>query len=241
MTKTLEQLEEEAQKAQEALEAARLAEIEARRTAEYEKRRAAEAVRTAANEKRKTAILNNVVKALNDKNIIVKPGQFLVEIPVAGVTLFVEEKYDRYNKFSVRSPAQVGYTLRLSHGHPHVDARDRRFTIRDDAVPSAGMAMIVARIYECAQQVEAIEQRLKREEAQRNAAVNAVQQLRDHKLASRVEAEYSYDVNQSGYGRNDYRRVVPSAGKVFVSVGRLELTPEQARKVLDVLQAVGVK
>lgn len=245
-TKTLEQLQAEAQAAAEALRAAEQAALEAKREEERAARRKAEEERTRVINQQRIVAFAPVLDALRAAGIQgkVNDNNTGIEIPTAEggwktirANTAMEERTSGRGFF-----ARTAVTGRVLIELEGTTGDDRR---RFPPIKAGGhnVAKIVATVQEWLEQSQARVDAAKAKAAKAKTAQQLAQQVRiDNGYApddeyGPVVGSYTYSYAKGG-GRSEYHTATASQGKVFVKVGTMELTPEQTKIMIDALKAI---
>lgn len=244
-TKTLEQLQAEAQAAAEALALAQRNAAMAELEAKQEARRKADLEREAAINQQRAAAIAPVIAALQAAKITVNDNDNATgfEVPTAEGGW---HKLRGYAKMEQQTRSRGSYMYRNT-GRVLIDLQgttndDRR---RFPPIKAGGhnVAKIVATVQEWLQQSQARVDAAKVKAAKTKTAQQLAQQVRidngyapdDESCPIKWQREHSYP---KGGGRYEYHTYQPTAGKVYVQVGTLELTPDQTKIMLDALKAI---
>lgn len=243
MTKTLEQLQAEAQAAAKALRAAEQAALEAKHEEERAARRKIEEERERAINQQRALAMAPIIAALHAAGVPAKPNDngTAFEVPTA------EGKWHSLRGCATMEQTCSSYYARNT-GRVLIELEG---TTRDDRrrfpplkkVAGHNVAKIVEVVQGWLEQSQARVDAAKEKAAKAQTAQQLAQQVRldngyapdDDSCPIRSQREHSYP---KGGGRYEYHVYQPAAGKVFVQVGTMEVTPEQAKILLNALKAI---
>ena len=244
-TKTLEQLQAEAQAAAEALQAAQRAAAEAKREEERAIARKAEEERQRVINLQCATAMAPVIAALHAAGVEAKPND-----NGTGFTVPTAEGswHEIRGSATMEETDASSYTYRRRQtGRVLIELEG---TTRDDCrrfppIKAGGhnVAKIVAIVQEWLAQSQARVDAAKAKARTQQTAQQLAQQVReDNGYAAddengRIVGSYTASYAKGG-GRSEYHTYIASQGKVFVKVGTLELTPEQTRIMIDALKAI---
>ena len=212
MTKTVEQLRAEAEAAQEALRTAQRAEREAEEAAKRAEREAALEKQRHIELAARQIVVDNVIAALVDAGIGAAVGLVQVERTYQKVT-------------SYRSVATGWQVTVQTHSGPA-----RRFPVKADG--SFNAPKIIAAVKNYIEIAEAAKARKEAEDARKKDAAEIATRLTAEFGPDRVASSIGYYL-PTGTARQEYRETIASPGKVFVKLGNLDCTEEQARIMLE--------
>lgn len=248
-TKTLEQLQQEARAAAEALAAAQAEEERAKREAKY----AEENAKRAAAEKVITDKINTMLVPVYEALVAARPqlGNIDIEARNCGIKIGKGEYSDRDLQISVNreqeadhgrfSSFHARYTGRfiLEIGDRYQDLPKCRYPSKQDG--TFNVAKIVAKVKERVEWKAAIKAR---------AQAKLKQQLSGEQLAAQVRIENGYEEKESyacpivsrygthypkGSGRVEWTEYTAPPGRVFLKLGTPAYTPEQVKVMLRAL------
>lgn len=237
MTKTIEQLNAELAAAREAVMAAERANLEAKRQAELDERVAREEAKTRAIAESIAPHLQAVADAIAARGIAVRVSPFAIKVrdidkeyPDSGIQISVyrETKSSRYSfrsQYTGRIMLMVGDRFDSLGGARRYPLTKKGWSAAKIADEVAGRIDMQARMKKAVTDLEAAK-----------ATANA--------LAARVRADLGMSPNASMItgvnGRRDgntWREFVAPAGTVYVNVGQVAVSPENAAKLVALLQS----
>jgi hypothetical protein len=245
-TKTLEQLQAEAQAAAEALQAAQRAAQEAEREAKYAAQRAEQEQRDAAERAKQAAVLAPIAAAFAAAGISTNyaPGNRSFSIAVdtqpsyRAITVSVEaEQFSGSSSgWYSRSRPTGRYLVVLrsdstSHRYPPLKAGGYN-TAKMIEVVKAKFALIAAQNE--AARVKASKLQSAAELAEQVRAENGYAAGETNPVVSQIQHSYPRS-NGRGY---EYTTYTPKPGHIFLQLGNYEATPEEAKLLLNALKAI---
>lgn len=240
-TKTLEQLQADAQAAANALEAALVAKQQAEREAKYAAERAESEKRQAIERAKLVAVIAPIAAAIEAAGIRTsyKEGGYSFSVATDvqpsydAITVHVEAECFRSSSFYSRQTGR--YLVVLDDGAKH----------RYPPLKAGG--------YNVPKMIEVINAKLLLKQRQLEAAkAKAVKLQSAAELAEQVRADNGYAAGETspivsqvqhsypkGAGRGyELTTYTPKPGHVFLQLGNYEATPEEAKLLLDALKAI---